>query len=101
MFKLTLLPSMSHELSLVSHPSIAVGVLYRLAPTSSSACRSQDHTFVQQSRNFHRPTHLTGCMQCVPWPPTGFSYTIRQHRPSWAKSPGATLPTVPRWSTPL
>jgi|GEM_PF-4294014 hypothetical protein len=72
MFKLTLLPSMSHELSLASHPSIAVGVLYRLAPTSSSVCRSHDHTFVQPFRNFHRPTHVTGCMQCVPWP-TGFS----------------------------
>jgi transposase len=41
-------------------------------PASSSACRSQLHTFVQPSRNFHRPTPATGCMQCVPWP-TGFS----------------------------
>ena len=40
---------------------------------NSSACGSQLHTFVQPFfRNFHRPTHVTGSMLCVPWP-TGFS----------------------------
>jgi hypothetical protein len=28
--------------------------------------RSHDQTFVQPSRNFHRPTHATGSMQCTP-----------------------------------
>ena len=40
----------------------------RLAPTSSSACRSQLHTFVQTSKNSHRPTHATGSMPWIPWP---------------------------------
>src|SRR5450755_2566956 len=29
-----------------------------------------------------------------------FSKTMRQHRPSWAKSPGATVPTIPFSSVP-
>jgi hypothetical protein len=30
----------------------------RLALTSSSACRSHDHTFVPPFKNFRRPTHV-------------------------------------------
>ncbi len=37
-----------------------------MAHGNSSACRSQDHTFVHPVLNFHRPTHSTGSRQCVP-----------------------------------
>jgi hypothetical protein len=42
------------------------------SPWQLVSVRSHDHTFVQPFRNFHLPTHATGCMQCPRWP-TGFA----------------------------